>query len=210
MSDLSTLSPSLALEDVPAYWSSGRSGPPGERGVALELIVEEDRFNVEARRGRKSALLTALANSFGASPIDGPKTVAAGGFDFVGVGPSHWHAISRGDGRAARRAALAAAALESATIVDVSHGFVAFQLSGPSVVEALAKLAPIDLREQNFPPGACAMTQIHGMSVQVRRRLEGELYECAVPRSFAGSLYHALTDAATRFGLRVAPPRAAG
>ncbi|WP_180982528.1 sarcosine oxidase subunit gamma [Methylocella silvestris] len=207
MSDSFTL-PGLALDLVPHYLRPGRSGPPGASGVVLTLIADEDRFNIEARRGSAAQLLASLANSFGAAPVNGPKTIAAGGFDFVGVGPSRWHAISRGDGRAERRAALAAAALESATVLDVSHGFVTFQLSGRSVVEALAKLAPIDLGEQGFAPGACAMTQIHGMSVQLRRRLDGGFYECAVPRSFAGSLYHALTDAALRFGLTVEPAQA--
>ncbi|ACK51562.1 Sarcosine oxidase gamma subunit [Methylocella silvestris BL2] len=208
MSDSLTL-PGLALDLAPHYLHPGRSGPPGDPGVILELIGEEDRFIIEARRGRVAELLASLAKSFGAAPVDAPRTIAAGGFDFVGVGPSRWHAISRGDGRAQRRAALAAAALESATVFDVSHGFVTFQLSGRSVVETLAKLAPIDLGEQGFAPGACAMTQIHGMSVQLRRTLDGGFYECAVPRSFAGSLYHALTDAALRFGLTVAPPQAA-
>jgi methylglutamate dehydrogenase subunit D len=194
----------LALELAPHYFRAGLRGARlPQPGVTLELIAEEDRFNIEARRGRAADLMAAIAESFGAAPADGPRTVEAGGFSFVGVGPSRWHAISRGPERTARRDALAQAVRERATIVDVSHGFVAFRLSGPKVVDALAKLVRLDLDPASFPPGAVAGTELHGMSVQLRRTRDGEAYECAVARSFASSLFHALTSAADPYGVWV-------
>jgi sarcosine oxidase subunit gamma len=196
----------LALERVPRFFMSGRRGAPGaEPGVRLALIVDEDRFNIEARRGRAPELLAAIEAAFGAAPIDGPKTVEAGGFVFIGVGPARWRVLSRGEGRLARREALPRAARGTATVVDVSHGFTTFRLSGACAAKALAKLAPIDLDPAIFMPGACAATLMHGMSVQLRRTLDGGAYECAVGRSVSGSLYRALLSAADAYGLVVEP-----
>jgi sarcosine oxidase subunit gamma len=71
--------------------------------------------------------------------------------------------------------------------------------------EALTRLVRIDLDPASFYPGACAATELHGMSVQLRRTSDGETYECAVSRSFAGSLYHSLTNAEDPYGLSVEP-----
>jgi len=194
----------LALELTPHYFRAGRRGAHvAQPGVTLELIADEDRFNIEARRGKAAELIAAIGGAFGAAPVDDARTVESGGFSFVGIGPSRWHAISRGPDRAARRDALRAATRELATIVDVSHGFVAFRLSGPKAVEALTKLVRIDLDPASFPPGASAGTELHGMTVQLRRTTDGEAYECAVSRSFASSLYHALTSAADPYGVWV-------
>lgn len=208
MADVSTLSRPLARESAPHYYRAGRKGPQvGAAGVTLSFVSQEDRFNVEARRGRGQELLAALAAAFGRAPVDAPRTVSAGGFDFIGIGPMRWHAISRGPGAEERRAALTAAARDAATVVDLSHGFAAFRLSGPNAREALASFVPVDLDEASFPPGACAMTMAHMMSVQIRRTPDGAAYECAVARSFGGSLLHALTSTCERFGLEIEPPR---
>ena len=194
----------LALELAPHYFRAGLRGARiPQPGVTLELIAEEERFNIEARRGRAADLMAAIAQAFGAAPVDDARTVKAGGFSFVGVGPSRWHALSRGPERAARRDALLRAVRECATIVDVSHGFVAFRLSGPKAVDALAKLVRIDLDPDSFPPGAVAGAELHGMSVQMRRTTDGEAYECAVARSFASSLFDAMTNAADPYGVWV-------
>lgn len=195
---------SLQLEGSPHYYKCGRRGAKlAGPGVTLRLIADEDRFNIEARRGKTTALLLALEKTFGAALVDGPRTTVAGGFEFVGIGPSRWHAISRGQGRDELRVALRAAARDLATIVDVSHGFTVFRFAGPMAAAALTRLVRLNLDPAAFPPGACAATELHGTSVQLRRMSDGDAYECAVSRSFGGSLYHALTNAADPFGLSV-------
>ena len=173
-------------------------------GVTLELIAGEDRFNIEARRGRAADLAAAIAqrvrdracrrraNGRGRRLQLHWRRPFALACDFARAGPR------RKAGRAA-----AAATRECATIVDVSHGFASFRLSGPKAVDALAKLVRIDLDAASFPPGAVASTELHGMSVQLRLTTDGEAYECAVSRSFAASLYHALTHAADPYGIWV-------
>lgn len=197
--------PCLTPERAPHYFAPGRRGAPAAGpGVRLSLIADEERFNIEARRGRTAELLAALGQAFGAPPADGPRAVEAGGLIFLGVGPSRWHALSRGEGRPARREALLRAARGAATVVDITHGFVVFRLCGEDAAAALAKLAPIDLDPSVFAPGACAGTLMHGIAVQLRRAPDGA-YECAAPRSFGGSIYDALARAADSYGLLVEP-----
>lgn len=211
MSDLSTSHATasafgLALEVTPHYYKSGRRGLAGEQpGVCLQLLVGEDRFNIEARLGKADALREAFGNTFGAAPLDMPKTVGADGFEFLGIGPGRWHAISREPGRQERRSRLCAEIRDLATMVDVSHGFTVFRLTGPMAAAALSKLVRIDLDPAIFSAGSCVTTVLHGMTVQLRRTRDGDAYECAVARSFGGSLFHALAHAADAHGLLVQP-----
>ena len=196
--------PGLVLELIPHYFEVGRRGlNVTDPGVTLELITREDRFNIEARRAKAPELAAAIGRAFGAQLIDGPRTVAASGFEFIGVGPQRWHAISRGGERVERRDTLREVTCDVATLVDVSHGFVTYRLTGPMVRDALIRLVRIDLDPASFVSGAVAATELHGMNVQIRRAIEGEAFECAVPRSFASSLYHALTSVAAPYGLWV-------
>jgi sarcosine oxidase subunit gamma len=185
---------------APHYYRGGRRGlAAGAPGVTLELITEEDRFNIEARRGKADALLASLRVAFGSAPVEGPRCIKVGDFEFIGIGPSRWHAISRGRGRSERRALLRAA------IAGLATGFIVFRLTGPMMGEALSKLIRIDLDPAVFSPGACVTTECHGMTVQLRRLHDGSAYECAVARSFGGSLFHVLARAADPYGLQVEP-----
>lgn len=196
----------LTLETAPHYYGCGRRGRAGaEPGVVLQLIVGEDRFNIEARRGKTDELFISLRETFGRAPIKPMRTIEAGGFEFISIGPSRWHAISRGPGRQERRALLREATRDLATVVEIAHGFIVFRLTGAMATEALIKHVRVDLDPEIFSPGACVTTELHGMTVQLRRTCDGEAYECAVARSYGGSLFHAVTCAADPYGLLVLP-----
>lgn len=212
MSDLisQTSDPQLGLvaNAAPHHYRAGYYGAASALpGVTLALVAQEDRFNLEARLGRAGHLVAAVHKAFGVAPVQAPLTVSTGEVDFVGVGVSRWHVISRTQNRVEHRAKLRTAADGLATLVDVSHGFTTFQISGAHAAQALAKLIRCDLDGASFPAGACAATEAHGMSIQLRRTLRSEVYECAVPRSFGGNLFHALITAAEQFGVRVVEPR---
>lgn len=196
----------LALEFTPYYYHCGHRGASrAEPGVTLGLVVDEERFEIETKVGKNTALIAAFEAAFGVAPTNSSCVVAAGGFEFVGIGLSRWHAIFRGRDRSARRAVLRDTVRDLATLVDVSDAFTVFLLAGPMAEDVLARRVRIDLAA--FPPGACATTDLHGMSVQLRRRWEGDCYECAIARSYGGSLFHALVRTADRFGLFVERPQ---
>ncbi|MEW6439038.1 MAG: sarcosine oxidase subunit gamma family protein [Pseudomonadota bacterium] len=195
----------LVASAAPHYYRAGHYGiEASSPGVTLALIAQEDRFNMEARRGKAARLVASVHKIFGVAPVQAPLTVSTGDVDFVGVGVSRWHVISRAQYNAQLHEKLREATDGLASLVDVSHGFTTFQLSGAFAAQALAKLVRCDLDGASFPPGACAATEAHGMSLQLRRRLRNDVYECAVPRSFGGSLFHALVTAAEQFGIYAA------
>jgi methylglutamate dehydrogenase subunit D len=194
----------LVANATPHYYRAGHYGiESASPGVTLTLIAQEDRFNMEARRGKAARLVASVHKIFGVAPVQAPLTVSTGDVDFVGVGVSRWHVISRTQYNAQLHEKLREATDGLASLVDVSHGFTTFQISGAFAPQALAKLVRCDLDDASFPPGACAATEAHGMSIQLRRRLRNDVYECAVPRSFGGSLFHALVTAAEQFGIYV-------
>lgn len=195
----------LVANATPHYYHAGHYGiENASPGVTLALIAQEDRFNMEARRGKAARLVASVHKAFGVAPIQAPLTVSTGEVDFVGVGVSRWHVISRTQDSIEHHRKLREATDGIASLVDVSHGFTTFQISGAFVTQALTKLIRCDLDETSFPAGACAATEAHGMSIQLRRRLRNDVYECAVARSFGSSLFHALVTAAEQFGIYVA------
>jgi len=193
----------LIANATPHYYRPGHYGVESASAVRLALIAQEARFNMEARRGKAARLVASVHKMFGVAPVQAPLSVSTGESDFVGVGASRWHVISRTQNGAEHHRKLREATDGLATLVDVSHGFTTFQISGACATQALAKLVRCDLDGTSFPPGACAATEAHGMSIQLRRRLRNDVYECAVPRSFGGSLFHALVTAAEQFGVYV-------
>ena len=91
----------------------------------------------------------------------------------------------------------------SGALTDVGHGFVVVNLSGPAAVDVLAQGCGLDLDPSVFTDGACAMTAMARMRVVIHRLPRGGGYDVYVARSYAESLWHFLTMAATEYGYRV-------
>jgi len=98
-------------------------------------------------------------------------------------------------------AADAAALSKDAAVVDVSDGWVAVTVEGTAAVDVLARLVPIDLREQTFKRGHTARTQLGHMAASITR-LSSERILILVFRSMAATLVeelrHALEAVAAR------------
>lgn len=92
--------------------------------------------------------------------------------------------------------------IESATVTDVSHARVIVVASGHKVLDMLGKGCSVDLHPSQFPPGMCVQTGIAKISVILHRVESGEEYALYVPRSYAGSFWHWLTESAREFGFR--------
>ena len=100
-------------------------------------------------------------------------------------GPNSWLVLDED--------AAALAARTGGAVTEQSDGFLLLGISGPHAREILKRLVPIDLRDENFPEDAAAIT--HAAHIGVRIWREEQKFILACFRSFAPSLHHALAEA---------------
>lgn len=101
---------------------------------------------------------------------------------------------------------VACPALDGAAVTDQSDGWAVLSLSGPVVVEVLARLVPVDLRLPACPVGTALRTQVSHMNAVVLR-VGDYAFEIMVFRSMARMTWHeigaALQMVAARSAIRV-------
>jgi sarcosine oxidase subunit gamma len=76
------------------------------------------------------------------------------------------------------------------------------RVSGPRARELLAKGCSLDLHPRAWEPGRCAQTSIARVSVLLHA-LDPEGFDLYCARSYAGSVWHWLTEAAAEYGYQV-------
>jgi heterotetrameric sarcosine oxidase gamma subunit len=87
-----------------------------------------------------------------------------------------------------------------AAVVDQSDAATRLHLSGAAVLDVLARLVPVDLRE--VPEGRALRTFLNHMTVTLIRDAEG--WEIHGFRSMAGTLVHEIAEAMRRVAARAA------
>jgi sarcosine oxidase subunit gamma len=152
----------------------------------VSLLPPRSIISITAFHGKTADLNTALGVTL---PLT-PRRITADSVDYLWSGPDSWLAMA--DDQAL--AACIAAAAPYAAITEQSDGKVIFRVTGPHARENLAKLIPIDLQEDEFPPDATALTLAGHLSVQIWREDNGFYLACF--RSFAKALYESLVHAA--------------
>ncbi|GAB4260851.1 MAG: hypothetical protein Kow0013_04810 [Pararhodobacter sp.] len=88
-----------------------------------------------------------------------------------------------------------------AAVSDQTDGWAWMHVSGPDAPALLARLCPLDLRPESFPPGRVARSLIGHMQAIILRDAP-EAFEIGVFRSMAETLHHDLTEAARRLAAR--------
>lgn len=180
---------------------------PTATGASAVVVAEWDGLGlatVFARAGQRAALAARWRQHFGSDLPAGPRWVETGDICVVGTGPGAWLAIARRGGNgfaAALRAKLATVA----SVIDQSDGYGVLQLSGAKARATLEKLVPIDVHERAFAVGAAAGTVAAHVGTLLWRLADDEhghpAFGIAVPRSMAGSFWHALDLCGGEFGL---------
>lgn len=184
---------------------AGRHGcPEGPPGVLLAERAGLAAASVIARAGQVEACAAAMEAGLGLMLPRRPGCTAAGTREAIWTGPGQWLALDAGLAHLARfgfARDLAAALGASASVTDLTGARAVLRLSGPAARDTLAKLLPVDLDEDVFPPGAAALTLAGHVGVTVWRSPVGEgAWNLACQRSFGESLLHAVLDAAGEFG----------
>lgn len=90
----------------------------------------------------------------------------------------------------------------AAALTDQSDGWACLRLEGPGMEAALARLVPLDLRAQAFPPGTVARTALGHINCILLRRAAA--FEILVFRSMARSAHAELAEAMKRLAARAA------
>lgn len=164
------------------YIARDASAPQPAAGVTLTARGARSMWNV---RGARAAGAFAVALPVVPNTVAGDRRLRA-----LWLGPDEWLVVSDAE-IAPKRAA-------DATFVDVGHGRAVVRLSGPHVRDALAKGCAIDLDARQFPVNACAQTAIAKIHV-ILDHVEPGVFDLYWPRSYAGSLWHWLTEAAAEY-----------
>lgn len=133
------------------------------------------------------------------STAAGVKARLAGEEGLRFSGPAEWLVVGpRHD--AGRVRSLGEAMGADALVADQSGGRVVLRLSGPAARAILAKLTPLDLHPDAFAAGQSANTFFGHVGANLAR-LDGDVFEIVLMRSFALFAFQALLEMGLEFGL---------
>lgn len=162
-------------------------GLPLEMGAAvLSEAAPEAMLSLAPYRGRAEEVSGILA-SHACPPLpDVGRAQPFEGGRIMWAGADLW--VLRGD--PALSEALRGALGGVAAVTDQSDAWAVLQLSGAGAAEVLARLVPVDLHRDAFPPGMAARTPLGHVACLLMALEEG--FEIYLPRSFAASAVHDL------------------
>ena len=159
-------------------------------------------------KGRRPDVSARLEARYGLALPDGPRRVANSALAVIGLGPRAW-LFQREAGRPLA-AELSEAIGDAAAVTDQSDGYATLRLIGPRAAALLEKGVSIDLHDGVFLPGSAAVTSCAHLGIMLWR-IENEndhpVYEIAVFRSLARSLWHFIEESASEFGFAVLADR---
>lgn len=173
-------------------------------GVRISEVDGVGMATVRSRLAGASELSRRAEAHLGLALPQGSHYRSGGAVAVVGIGPQSWLLLKAGAGGGFADE-LARAFTGCASVVDQSSGYALLRLYGPKVRETLSKLVSIDLHSRAFKIGAAASTAAALIGVIVWRREDQErgepTFDIAVYRSYAGSLWRALSESAAEFGV---------
>lgn len=179
----------------------GRHGlSQGDAGVRLALVEGMGLATLIAADGREDALRRIMIDRFSWHLPEPGRANVADGQGLVWSAPGQWLAVAeiRQDLNG-----LAEAVRGIAAVTDQSDARALVRVSGPSARTALSKGLAIDLHPSAFQAGHAAVTSIAHIGAQIWQRDEAPTYDLTVARSFAGSFWSWLDQAAAEFGYEV-------
>jgi sarcosine oxidase subunit gamma len=164
------------------------------RGIAIATVM--------ARKGQSAALAAAVKEQFDINLPLRPHGSGSDATSFLGTGPGRW-LVTHDAGTPGFVRNLVQQLEGLASVVDQSDGVGVLRLTGPALLDVLAKGIAIDLSVTAFPAGSVAVTQIAHIGVTLWKVDEAPTFHVAAARSLAGSFLHWLEASAAATGLVV-------
>lgn len=162
--------------------------------LTISEITDCALASVASRHGQEASFATAAARLFGIAPPP-PGTWAAGGpWALIWSGPGQWFAEAPFDSHEEIARIVKDGLGDTASITEQTDGWVRFDIEGGTVIDLLERLCPLPVRRMQT--GAATRSIIEHIGCLVICREAGRRFSLIAPRSFAGSLHHALTAAA--------------
>lgn len=198
------------VETAPRTLRAASAFPPlqgsAEPRHAGALVCERNPqlATMIAYKGRRSDVSVRLEAYCGLLLPGGPRRVAKGELAVIGLGPQTW--LFQREAGLPLAAELCEALGDAAAVTDQSDGYAILRLTGLHAASVLEKGISIDLHDRVFLPGFVAATSCAHLGI-IFWRLEDAnshpVYEIAVFRSLARSLWHFIEESAAEFGLAV-------
>ena len=185
-------------ETLPTHFAPGRYGKAdGRPGVQVRARRIGLLASVIARRGAAKTLAATLERE-----LDGDTLTV------LGIAPGHWWIESASSARSADD--LQTMFVGSASVFYLTDSRVVFEVSGPRIRDALAKMLPIDLHPSVFRPGDVAVTIASHIGVTLWQTSDAQTagapqYRLAVARSYAASFWRGFVASAAEYGCEASP-----
>lgn len=181
-----------------------RTSPFGENAACYsneEVRIEEERFlgvAVIVTRTLTQAERERLETALGATIPDVPNQVANNGaVDIAWTAPGEWTLL--GEESAVDALCVSARdALHGATaiVAPLTHGKIAFRLSGEGARAVLSSLMPLDFHHRAFYPGTSARSVFGDFSAFVQAIDGAPTFRLVIDQSYAGFAFAQLKEAA--------------
>jgi|HubBroStandDraft_2_1064218.scaffolds.fasta_scaffold261036_2 heterotetrameric sarcosine oxidase gamma subunit len=189
------------LQAAAAFPVRRGSVEPGRAGV---LVCERNPqlATIIVYRGRRADASARLKARYGLALPDGPRRLVNGGSTVTGVGPRTW--LFQRETGPPLETELSEVLGDAAAVTDQSDGYATIRLTGPCSAGVLEKGISIDLHDRVFLPGFAAATSCAHLGIILWRLEDANghpVYEIAVFRSLARSLWHFIEQNAAEFGL---------
>jgi heterotetrameric sarcosine oxidase gamma subunit len=164
---------------------------PNGSAVTLRLAEPAIRLNVRADTAAAAMLGMAIGVLLGTAPC---RAVIVRDRTALWLGPDEWLVLAPEFESALVDRARAA----PGSVVDVSHGYVGIEVSGPRAAWCINAFNALDLDPQAFPVNACART-LFGKVTIVLWRCDLETFRIEVARSHAPYVWQCLEAACREF-----------
>ena len=132
-------------------------------------------------------------------PQENPLVSANENLRILWIGPETWLCISSNSNL--RDLISSACSDNDFAITDISHSRAIVEIKGAHALDVIKKGSPLNVNESVFKEGNCANTTYNGINILIEFISNSpRTFRLYALRSFGGSFYHSITDAALEFG----------